>query len=452
MNVKRRTAPPLLLALASSLCLLALSPPAEARAADQVVAHDTMISSVYALDGDLVYYRRGPKATLPKRVWMRRVGGKLHRVSAIPRRAYAGDIGRDAKGRKVLTFQVQTRKAGTVLGAKWFVYDLARDRSRRVGGLPKGCVVGWYAVWRDSAAYTASCKNAKKTGVFVKQGKRTRKISSDTGAFFHFRDGFLEGNFDTGLDDFVIVQYTVKGKVCNKVVYPSYGDATSEDGWAPSGLWLGSGEMTWQMGRWSARPNFALLRAKLPSRCATPGSIREIPFTPAEGTLGARAVDGRRIFYTNGDGSTLRLHVRPAKLPVNRPANDDFEHAQDLPGDWPSSTTARTAFATVQPGEPLAAEKHTVWYRFRPTRSGTAYVSVEKGEYWDFERGSYATSRKFGVYTGTDREHLTEATSSSGFGALRIDAQPGQTYWISLASAFPEPNFQPFHIFVTAQG
>src|SRR3954451_23047142 len=98
MNIKRRTAPPLLL-LASSLCLLALSSPAEARAADQVVAHDTMISSIYALDGDLVYYRRGPKTTLPQRVWMRRVGGKLHRVTAIPRRAYGGDIGRDAKGR-----------------------------------------------------------------------------------------------------------------------------------------------------------------------------------------------------------------------------------------------------------------------------------------------------------------------------------------------------------------
>src|SRR4051794_10353510 len=449
MNVKRLTAPPLLLALASSLCLLVLSPPTEARAADQVVAHDTMIRLIYALDGDLVYYRLGPKATLPKRVWMRRVGGKLHRVTAIPRRAYGGDIGRDANGRKVLTFQVQTRKAGAIVAAKWFVYDLARDRARRVRGLPKGCVVGWYAVWRDSAAYTAGCKNEKNNGVFVQQGKRTRKITSDTGADFRFRDGFLEGNFDTGLDDFVIVQYTVKGKVCNKVVYPSYGDATSEDGLAPSGLWLGSGEMTWQMGRWSARPNFALLRAKLPSRCATPGSIREIPFTPAEGTLGARAVDGRRIFYTNGDGSTLRLHVRPAKLAVERPANDDFESAEDLPGDWPFSTTARTAFATVQPGEPLATEKHTVWYRFRPAKSGPAYISLAGGEYWDFVRQTYATSTRWGVYTGTDREHLTEVKPPEGVGAVRIDAEPGQTYWISVASRFPAPNFQPFGLFVT---
>src|SRR3954471_17150795 len=104
MAVKR------LLVVVSSLCLFFVSP---AHARDRVIAHDTTIQSIYALGGDLVYDRSGERA------WMRWVGGKLTPATGIPTTASGGAIGRDAKGRTVLTFAAS---------GKWFVYDLASDR------------------------------------------------------------------------------------------------------------------------------------------------------------------------------------------------------------------------------------------------------------------------------------------------------------------------------------
>src|SRR4051794_6259870 len=110
MGVKR------LVFLVASLCLCVS--PAQAR--DRVIAHDATIRSIYALGGDLVYSRGADGA------WMRWVGGKLTKASGIPRDGGASAIGRDAKGRTVLTF---------ALSGKWYVYDLASDRARPLGGL-----------------------------------------------------------------------------------------------------------------------------------------------------------------------------------------------------------------------------------------------------------------------------------------------------------------------------
>src|SRR4051794_3364840 len=80
----------------------AMSSAQDAWAKDAIVARDTTISSIYALDGQLVY-RRGLDKT-PKRAWMVRFKRHLRRATGIPRRATAGAIGRDAKGRVVFTF------------------------------------------------------------------------------------------------------------------------------------------------------------------------------------------------------------------------------------------------------------------------------------------------------------------------------------------------------------
>lgn len=444
MDVKRRITRLLRLALASSLCVLVVSPPAQADAPDRVIAHDTNIRAVFALGGDLVYFRRGTK--LPSRVWMRLVGGKLRRAQAIPRSAYAGAVGRDVKGRKVLTFAVVRRKGGTILSEKWFIYDLARDRARPVRGLPAGCVADWVSVWRRSMAYSASCERPAKSGVFVRQGTRTQKINSDPrGSDLVFRGGSLAGIFDTGLDDFVVVQYMANGTVCHEVLDSSYGDATDEKGWYPSGLWIGNGAMTWMMGNWFVRPNFAILSAKLPSGCATPGPVRQLPFTPKTAAVGPLVVDGRRVFYS--DGTTLRLQTVPAKPSFDRPPNDDFESAEQLPAEAPFTATGRVAYATVQPGEPLADAKHTVWYAFRPTTSGTVYVSVDGGAIWDFEKHHYVATFRYGVYTGTSRESLTQIPFTGR--SVRVDAEAGRTYWIAVGAPVPEPDFQPIGLRVT---
>src|SRR3954454_4763962 len=63
-----------------------VSAPVEARAADPVVARDTAIHRMWALDGDLVYGRAERGAT-PKRPWMARFRGRLTRRAASRARA-----------------------------------------------------------------------------------------------------------------------------------------------------------------------------------------------------------------------------------------------------------------------------------------------------------------------------------------------------------------------------
>src|SRR3954470_17384176 len=116
-------------AIVAGLCALAL-PVTDARAADPIVAHDTVLSSLHAFRGTLVYKKRTGKKT---GVWMRRVGGKLRRAKRIPAGAVdVGEMGLDSKGRTVL--HVAT-------SASNYIYDVASDRRRPLKGLPSGRVV-----------------------------------------------------------------------------------------------------------------------------------------------------------------------------------------------------------------------------------------------------------------------------------------------------------------------
>src|SRR4051794_5887574 len=156
--------------------LLAVAPaPASARTADRIVARDTLIEQVWPLDGDFVYHRSEYRKPLPKRGWMASFRGHLRPARGIPRGASAGDIGRDAKGRKVLTFAVaRSSQDGVPTSVKWSIYDLARNRSRPLHGLPSDCLATWVSMWRHAMAY--ACKADPDPTVFLRQGKRTRRI------------------------------------------------------------------------------------------------------------------------------------------------------------------------------------------------------------------------------------------------------------------------------------
>jgi hypothetical protein len=439
----------LVITLVAAGLVAALSSPQDAWAKDAIVARDTAISSIYALDGQLVY-RRGLDKT-PKRAWMVRFKRHLRRATGIPRRATAGAIGRDAKGRVVFTFARAQDLSGANPRAKWFIYDLARKRNRPLGGLPSNCYVGWAALWRDSVAYTASCEKSADSGVFVRQGKRTQRLGEDPGTnALAFRDGTLAAIFDDGLDDFFVVQYLANGEPCVQRLDGSFGDATDSKGFFPTGLWIANGYITWTMGHPRIRPDFAILSAKVAAGCAAPGPVGLFAFTPETSTVGALAVDGRRLFYA--DGKTLRSHKLPAKPFTGPPPNDNFEQAEELSGAPPLSPTGRIAHATAQSGEPLADTKHTVWYAFRPTTSGTVYVSLPNScpagpEFceWDL---------RYGVYTGTSRSTLTQippsdnGTVSPQDDYTRVDAVAGKTYWISVGSPRDEPRFDPFRLHI----
>jgi hypothetical protein len=138
-----------------------------------------------------------------------------------------------------------------------------------------------------------------------------------------------------------------------------------------------------------------------------------------------------------------------------RPANDNFKQARTLSGGLPLSATGSTAFATAEPGEPLAATGHTVWYAFRANATRRTYVTVTPScsyEPPDACSGLY----QYGVYTGSGPDALTQlpkthqGTSASYYSYTRIDAVAGRTYWIAVASPF-EPNFQPFTVRVAKE-
>jgi hypothetical protein len=437
---------PLAIALVGASLVAVGSSPAQAHAADVVVAHDTQIRYIWPLDGDLLYWRMGK--TVPKRAWMARVNGHRRRVHAIPRGAAGGGLGLDAHGRKVFTFATTKRdKHGYLVSAKWFVYYLARDRSRQLSLPVTSCPIDWLSIWQDTAAYTTSCRDPAKNALFLRQASVTRRIELDPGGSgYVFRDGTVTAFFEDGNDNVAVEQYMSHGQACRKSIVPSIGDATLGDGWFPTDLRIVNGYVVWTMGDPILRPDFAILAAKVAPGCDTPGPVGVFPFTPSTKTVQALAVDNGRVFYA--DGKTLRSHRLPATPSFDPPPNDDFEKAQSLPGDPPLSTEGNTAYATVQAGEPMASAGHTVWYAYRPKTSGTVYVQVYGA--CPYSPGSEAScGRTYGVYTGASRDALTRLPSSGQpwDSYTRIDAVAGQTYWISVGSTY-EQDFEPFTVHV----
>jgi hypothetical protein len=251
-----------------------------------------------------------------------------------------------------------------------------------------------------------------------------------------------------------VAQYAAGGQSCIKTIPASVGDATDETGWFPTGrVQLVNGYIAWTMGDPVWRSDYKILAAKIASGCKTPGPLGVFPFSPGKTRVHALAVDNRRLFYA--DSKTLRSHVVGARPSSARPANDNFKQARTLSGGLPLSATGSTAFATAEPGEPLAATGHTVWYAFRANATRRTYVTVTPScsyEPPDACSGLY----QYGVYTGSGPGALEQlpkthqGTSASYYSYTRIDAVAGRTYWIAFASPF-EPNFQPFTVRVAKE-
>ena len=145
------------------LVLMAEASPARA-SADELVVRDSHIRSVHALDDMLVYRRFERRGKQRKWTWRRLVGGRVLPARGVPPGSRVGTTGRDRAGRVVLTMPVVERRKGGRLGYKWWIYDVARDRSRRLHGLRHGgCEPHSVSVWRNRLAHAASCKRRSKT-------------------------------------------------------------------------------------------------------------------------------------------------------------------------------------------------------------------------------------------------------------------------------------------------
>jgi hypothetical protein len=197
------------------------------------------------------------------------------------------------------------------------------------------------------------------------------------------------------------------------------------------------------MGEPDSNPSFAVLSAKLTAGCAEPGPVGLLSLDPGAGTLGALAVDEGELYYS--DASGLRVRALSRSPSFDPPPNDDFSHAEPLTGDPPFTVFGRIGSATAEPGEPLADSLHSVWYAYRPTTSGKVYVTAGGG---CTQRADLCgNSGVYGVYTGDRVDALTRIDTIPGRPRwTEVDAVAGKTYWISVATYAPAPNYEPFRV------
>jgi hypothetical protein len=411
---------------------------ANASAADPVIVNQSA-RAVSALNGDLIYLRK-PQG---KYVCMRRVGGKVSRASRLPPVvgcSYAMAL--DGKGRVIVLFPRYRKHGNAVVSARWYVYDVKSDRVRPMNGLPGGmCPYDPVVTWRKRMAYAVSCGSKKRNGLWVKDGTKTQRIlASAIGiGYLVLRGDTLAGGLDMGAQDFQIYQLMVGGKRCVRAIEGSQGNSENED---LGGLWIANGNIVWSRGYFrgdapgSGSPYKALLASKVPTHCAAPGPNGRFEFDPEAPYLTAFTVDGRQVYYAGYD--SIRRHTLPAQPSYAPPPNDNFENAQSFAVGTSAIAPSGTAWATTQPGEPLANAKQTIWYTFTPTTSGTLYASMS---------ASYRSLSgvQFGVYTGSSLATLTPVAGPSSAGTsppLQFNAVAGQQYWIDVGTSDAQANFQ----------
>src|SRR4051794_126544 len=255
-----------------------------ARAADPVVVNQSA-RAVSTLNGVLVYGRE------PHLKWMclRRVGGTVLRAHGLAR-GCPGDLGVDRNGRVVLPFARERIKHGRVVSASWHVYDVKSDRVRPLAGVPSGkCAAAQVAIWGRRTAYSLRCSSKARNGLWVKDGRKTRRILDSTVLLERFvlRGGTLAGAVDTGPGDgpYEIDQLMVGGKRCVRPLEGSQGNFENEELFR---FWIADGYFVWSSGYFlggnaasgATSQSRGLFTSKVPSHCATPGPNGRFAFDP----------------------------------------------------------------------------------------------------------------------------------------------------------------------------
>ena len=163
----------MLRALLLAAALAVIVAPAGALAADTTVAADPEAQDVATLDGTLVWVRGEYGA---QTLMTLGADGGPQRVPGAPEaRYYASiDLGRDAAGDTVLSYLRCTAPGHCVARRD----DLGGHRSSIGGLVPRGCAVTTApALWRTRVAYGLGCRDAKRSGVWVKKrGSSTRRL------------------------------------------------------------------------------------------------------------------------------------------------------------------------------------------------------------------------------------------------------------------------------------
>jgi hypothetical protein len=287
-------------------------------------------------------------------------------------------------------------------------------------------------------AYTSYCPFVGTSGVFLRTGKRTRRVAGDFSSIV-LRGRSLAGIADDGNGDFSVYRIVSHGRVCPKPIRASFGAGDRE--WFPSRAFFSGNRIAWVMGVYGGilrAPTPAVLAAKPGGPCGRVGTTGMFDFAPETAGIESLAIDDRRLVYT--DGSRVLLHRLPARPSTAPPPNDDFENATDLGSSPTQRVTGRTAHATLQAGEqPLDGNARTVWYAWRAVANETVYVKVET---FGFSAG---------VFTGSAVGSLSRITPHPSGQFTKVSAQAGRTYRIAVASGDSGQNYEPFDLELTTE-
>ena len=275
------------------------------------------------------------------------------------------------------------------------------------------------SVWRNRLAYAASCKRRSKSGVFLREGDRTRRAASQ-------QDGYANGLVLRGdtlvalldwADDAVVWRLVEDGKLCRTRITDSY-LPLQEFGYA--GMWLaGNTLMWWTMHKWDTRPG-TLVGTRL-GNCGQPGPTGTFTLTSEPNRFAARTIDGRWLYYTDKDG--IRRQQLTARPEIDPPLNDDFERAEALVGEPPIVRRTTIGHATLQAGEPPlspSGSTGTIWYAFRALTT---------------RRLTIGASWPYGVFEGSDLGSLTPVGAPVPIDGHSFESVAGRTYWIALGCA-----------------
>jgi len=300
------------LLVASAAVVLLLSQSAVAK--DRVLARDSHVARIWALDGTLVYERAtGPFGQRPaRRRWMRVVNGHVAPARGVPTATHAHEfvlassIGLDRSGRVVMTFERERLRPTDIPGAfrvgsvQWWIYDVTSDSARRLSGLPPtggDCPIANVSVWRERLAY-GDCR-----ALYVRAGKRTQRVRVPRGfgwspgqgsRMFSLRGATLVAELTDFSDaNFVWLLANATGS-CRQQVPDATGGVDNSRAFSESQFWLSDRYITWT--DVNQRTGQVVLRAaKLMNGCAAPELVGVV-FRPPSRTLGI-AVDGRFVYY-----------------------------------------------------------------------------------------------------------------------------------------------------------
>jgi hypothetical protein len=396
-----------------------------------LIASDSGIDGVYALDGTVVYHRAATDdSTTPDtaRPWMRVLNGRRLAVHGIPGDARAASMGRDANGRVVLTVRTLRRHD------PWWLYDVRADVARPLRGL-RSCNPGAVAVWRRRVAYFDDCGGSHEVVLQGPAGIRRFRAYSGSFEQVALRGSSLAAMGENS-EDIKIYRLLDRGRRC---------DTEIEGGEADGPFWaqhvsIGDRRLAWVMGAGDIfdsplrYTHLTVMAVALNGRCTDPPTQRYLGTRAPDTPVRAVVIDGRRLYYATDLG--LYLDRLPARGSTAAPANDNFEQATVLRGPLPIQIDGTVGHATRQPGEPeITWGTGTVWHRFQPLVDQRVNVDI-----------SPALSLGHRILVGDRLDALTAFSLTDG--RYTFDAIAGQSYWI-VVSAF-SPDYAPFRIVISS--